>query len=306
MYKKQSFWASRVRLLIFLLGVLMVWTIQGWSQNMNNNVTSNSRIPSIRVGLLSDPGCTDERSREAAWKVLGSASDLSPRRITSAEIRHGGLSSIDVLMFPGGTGGGEAKALGVEGGKLVTEFVESGHGVVAVCAGGYLVVKGWNPETSAIELVNALSWDGEHWARGEAFITVKVLGVNDEESSRTMWFQNGPIFAPRGLKTMPEYTPLVRYVTDMAPKGGPKGMMTGRDAVIAAPFGKGRVAAFGPHPELSPGLNHWLINAVRWTAFARKDESTENAESAIAITADVILEGRVPAPLAPSHSPSPN
>jgi putative intracellular protease/amidase len=246
MYHEKTFWNSRVWYLIFVVGILVVWAGQGWSQTMNANMSSNSKVASIRVGLLSDPGCTDERSREAAWKALGSASDLAPHRITSAEIRQGVLSKIDVLVFPGGTGGGQAKALGVEGGKLVTDFVTSGNGVVAICAGGYLVVKGWNPETSAIELVNALSWDGEHWARGEAFITVKALGVNDNESSRTMWFQNGPIFAPRGLKTMPEYTPLVRYVTDMAPKGGPAGMMAGRDAVIAAPFGKGRVVAFGP------------------------------------------------------------
>jgi anti-sigma factor ChrR (cupin superfamily) len=43
-------------------------------------------------------------------------------------------------------------------------------------------------------------------------------------------------------------------------------MMTGRDAVIAAPCGKGRVVAFGPHAELSPGLHHWLCSAVRWSA----------------------------------------
>ncbi|MBN1902419.1 hypothetical protein JW926_13925, partial [Candidatus Sumerlaeota bacterium] len=181
---------------------------------------------------------------------------------------------------------------------------------------------------SAIELVNALSWDGEHWARGEAFITVKALGMKEKESLRKMWFQNGPIFAPRSLKTMPDYTPLVRYVTDMAAKGDPTGMMTGRDAVIAAPFGKGRVVAFGPHPELTPELNHWLLNAIRWTAGGLKQRESEpgkneeqkmrdatlptpgngvslhKSESAIAITADVVLEGRAPAPPATPPIPS--
>ena len=84
------------------------------------------------------------------------------------------------------------------------------------------------------------------------------------------------------MKEAPSYTPLVRYVSDFAAPGAPTGQMQGRDAVLAANFGKGRVVAFGPHPELSPGLNHWLVNAVRWVA----------QEGPAAPTAASVLEGK--------------
>lgn len=92
------------------------------------------------------------------------------------------------------------------------------------------------------------------------------ISPGNEETSRTMWFENGPIFVRAANDGLPAYTPLVRYVTDLARPGEPREMMTGRDAVIAAPLGKRRVVIFGPHPGLSPGLTHWLANAVRWAS----------------------------------------
>ncbi|MBX7246505.1 MAG: hypothetical protein K1X53_13490 [Candidatus Sumerlaeaceae bacterium] len=237
----------------------------------------------LRVALFCDPASTDKKSREAAWKVLSGEAHFKADRITTETVRNGALKDYDVLVIPGGTANGEARALGLDGCAEVTRFVKEGRGAVAICAGGYLVVKGWNPETKAIELANAVCWDDDHWARGEAFINVKVIGADDNDSSRTMWFENGPIFAPWDNASLPPYTPLVRYVTDMAAKDAPRGMMTGRDAVIAAPLGKGRVVAFGPHPELSPNLNHWLVNSVKWAA--RGDNGTSP-------TAATVLEGQ--------------
>jgi glutamine amidotransferase-like uncharacterized protein len=232
--------------------------------------------PKLRVALFTDPGSTDRRSREAIWRILGSQDCLAAERITTAGVAAGRLESTDVLVIPGGTANGIARALGLDGCRLVTDRVRQGMGCVAVCAGGYLAVEGWSTETRAIELLNAKSWDDEHWARGEGFIAVKVVGVEDAQASRTMWFENGPIFAPGSLPAIPPYAPLVRYVTDLAAKDAPTGMMAGRDAAIAGFLGKGRVVAFGPHPELSPGLSHWLVNSVRWTG-ARDTATTATA-----------------------------
>ncbi|MEO8377906.1 MAG: hypothetical protein ABI579_09575 [Candidatus Sumerlaeota bacterium] len=235
----------------------------------------------IRVALLSDSGCTDEKSREAAWKVISADSELDAKKVVAKDlVSH--LDDYDVYIFPGGTGSGEAKALGIDGGKALTEAVKNGKGAIAICAGGYLVAEGWNPETKATELVNAKLFDDDHWARGEQFISVTTVG-DDNDSSRTMWFENGPIFSPGTTEGMPKYTPLVRYVTDLAAKDAPKGMMAGRDAVIAAPLGKGRVVAFGPHPELSKDLHHWLTNAIKWTA---------KGESAPEPSVKSVLEGK--------------
>ena len=229
----------------------------------------------IRVALFSDAASTDERSREGAWRVLTAEPTFRVERATTATLAAGQLSQTDVLIIPGGTASGIGRALGIEGGTSVTEFVKAGGGLVGICAGGYLIVEGWSPATKAIEVVNAESWDDEHWARGEGFISVALAGgeANDPTTSRSMWFENGPIFVP-GKLSQPAYTPLVKYVTDLAAADAPKGMMTGRDAVVASPFGNGRVVAFGPHPELSPGLNHWLVNAVAWSSGRRGEGET--------------------------------
>lgn len=232
-----------------------------------NSIVAATPMKPIKVGLYSEAACTDAKSREAAWKVISDAPGIAAERITSATVRGNKLDDFDVIIFPGGTGNGEAKSLGVDGGTSVTNYCKSGHGVIAICAGGYLVVEGWNPETRAIELINAKSWDDEngHWARGEQFIAVKTV-EGDSGTSQTMWFENGPIFVPGSKTDLPPYAPLVRYVSDLAATNAPSGMMAGRDAVIAAPLGKGRVVAFGPHPELSPDLHHWLVNAIKWAA----------------------------------------
>ena len=229
----------------------------------------------IRVALFSDAASTDERSREGAWRVLTAEPTFRVERATTASLASGQLTQTDTLIIPGGTASGIGRSLGVEGCTSITEFVKAGGGLVGICAGGYLIVEGWSPTTKALEVVNAQSWDDDHWARGEGFISVALAGgeANDPTTSRTMWFENGPIFVPGKLAQL-AYTPLVKYVSDLAAADAPKGMMTGRDAVVATPFGSGRVVAFGPHPELSPGLNHWLVNAVAWTSGRRGEGDT--------------------------------
>jgi glutamine amidotransferase-like uncharacterized protein len=234
----------------------------------------------VRVALLADLGCTDGKSREAIYKVLSNAPGVKIDKVSTPTISSESFASdYDVLILPGGTGGGEAKAVGVEGGHRITDFVKNGKGVIAICAGGYYVGEGWGEYTGAVDIISAKNFDGEHWARGEQNIAVKT---SDSGTSQTMWYENGPIFVPAQVPGAPPYASLVKYVTDLAAKGAPTGMMEGRDAVIAAPFGKGRVVAFGPHPELSPPVNHWLINAVKWAASG--DDGTSP-------TVSTVLEG---------------
>lgn len=239
----------------------------------------------LRVALFADPGSTDAKSRDAIFNLLKDRTDLTVDKVTTDAVRRADFfNGYDVFILPGGTGGGEAAAIGVDAGTTIAQQVKKGKGLIAVCAGGYYVAQGWNPATSALDIINADNHDVKHWARGESFIAVMVIGQDDAKSSRTMWFENGPIFVPATMPELIEYTPLVIYVSDLSAKDAPTGQMTGRDAVIAAPFGEGRVVAFGPHPELSPDVDHWLINSIKWAAHRHGKDN--------ALTADVILEGK--------------
>jgi hypothetical protein len=50
--------------------------------------------------------------------------------------------------------------------------------------------------------------------------------------------------------------------------------MAGHDAIIAAPYHDGRVVMFGPHPELTPGLEHLFQSALRWAGGEGDDTPT--------------------------------
>lgn len=236
----------------------------------------------VRVALFADQGSTQKDSVDAIWKLLSEAEGISVEKVTTETVHSDSFfEAFDVFILPGGTASGQARAIGEEYGKRVAQEVRSGKGLVAICAGGYYVVEGWEPNTGALDLINAQNHDGKNWARGEQFIAVEVAGADDSESSRTIWYQNGPIFKPASIDGLPRYVSLVKYVTDLAAKDAPKGQMEGRDAVIAAPYGQGRVVAFGPHPELTPELNHWLINSVKWAAQNHGADAPINAETVL-------------------------
>jgi glutamine amidotransferase-like uncharacterized protein len=245
--------------------------------------------PKIRVALLNDVNCTDERSREGIWYVIKTADDFAAVKVSTATLSSPDLAkNFDVVILPGGTGGGQGRALGVAGCRNVSQFVENGGALIAICAGGYLIGQGWNAETSSIVLLNLDTHDDKNWARGEQYIDVEKLPSDAklQPTKHIMWFQNGPLFKHEELGRA-DYTPLVRYVTDLAKPGAPKGQMIGRDAVIAGPYGTGRVVGFGPHPELSPSVRHWLANSIRWAAKRRG-----NATPPPPITPDLVLEGK--------------
>lgn len=257
---------------------------------LNSTHAESSKIPAIkplRVALFADPGSTDAKSREAIYELLSGRDEFILEKVTTESVRAADFFNFhDVLILPGGTGSGEANAIGEEAGKRIAEHIKDGKGLIAICAGGYYIAQGGNAASAALDVISARNHDGENWARGEGFITVKVAGADDSASSRTMWFENGPLFKPVSITGLSGYMPLVQYVSDFAAEGAPAGQMTGRDAVIAATYGNGRVVAFGPHPELSPDVHHWLINAVKWTA--------GQSGQADQITADSVLEGNGP------------
>src|SRR5690606_15231024 len=76
-----------------------------------------------------------------------------------------------------------------------------------------------------------------------------------------------PVFEPgkKGLD-LPPYVPLAIFVSDVVAEPQGRESMVGHDAIIAAPYHKGRVVLFGPHPELTPGLEPLFQSALKWAA----------------------------------------
>jgi len=218
----------------------------------------------LRIAIYADAGAMEPYITKAADAATSAGMAVS--RVTAQDIVEGVLSAQDAIVFPGGTGGGLARSLGAAASPIVREFVAGGGGVIGICAGGYLLSDGYSEDTNRLELINAGRWDSDNWARGEGFVEIQPTG-SDEAKPLRIRFENAPVFVPskKGLD-LPPYVSLATFRTDLTAEPVNRESIVGKDAIIAAPYGKGRVVLFGPHPELTPGLEQHYQNALRWVA----------------------------------------
>ncbi|MEN1679041.1 MAG: BPL-N domain-containing protein [Planctomycetota bacterium] len=190
---------------------------------------------------------------------------VTPRGIVGSE-----LEGADVVIFPGGSGSKQSRALGDEGLEAVRAYVRDGGGYVGVCAGAYLA----SAEYSwSLGVINSRVIDRKHWARGTGSVSLslseqgrEVLG--EDRDRVDVYYGQGPLLAPAISPGLPPYTPLALYESGIAKRGAPEGVMRGTTAVASAEFGNGRVLVFSPHPEKTEGLGGMLAAGVRWAADA--------------------------------------
>jgi len=207
--------------------------------------------------------------------ILGAARNVTAARMTPAEIQAGALKQYDVVVFTGGSGSGQARALGQGGCQEVKEFVENGGGYVGICAGSYLACSGFS---WGLGLINAKTLS-PLWKRGTDMVKVELTGRGRDilgplPGALDCLYYQGPIVGPAGLPDLPEYEPLAFYRSEVAKNGTPKGIMVNSPAIFAGRYGKGRVLCFSPHPEQSKGLENFVTRAVVWAAARREAETS--------------------------------
>lgn len=214
-------------------------------------------------------------------KSLGGmeSQEFTMRRITADAIRAGDLSGVDVLIHPGGSGSRQGKALGEEGRKVATAFVDDGGGFLGVCAGGYLAT---NDYSWSLNLIDAKAVDRKHWARGNGIVKLQLSPVGASFFGHIgedidIHYGQGPLLGRREWdnKDVPDYQSLAIYKTGLALKGAPEGVMPGTSAIVRAEYGNGRVFCFSPHPEMTPGRESMIGYAVNWLAKAKDPEAVE-------------------------------
>ena len=225
----------------------------------------------IRVAVYQGPGAGP--SLASLTEVLAAAKggpglEVSP--VSPEAIRKGKLKTFDVLIHPGGSGGGQGKALEEQGREAEREFVRNGGGFIGICAGAYLATADYE---WSLGLVEARVVDKRHWARGNGTVEVQLSPTGKgffgtETGDLAIYYGQGPLLSRREWDNplAPEYESLGVYRTDIAEKGAPEGIMPGTSAIIRTTFEKGRVFVFSPHPEKTEGLSFMLERAVQWAA----------------------------------------
>lgn len=211
-----------------------------------------------------------------AMRVLARQADFDCVLVTSDDVAGGILTrdGFDVVVFPGGSGSGQARRLGDRGAKKVRDYVADGGGYIGICAGAYLATCHYR---WSLDLINARVIDTAHWDRGIGPVTVlftpagrAALAPPGPRAEISYW--QGPLLAAGDDPDLPPYEELAIYATEIAKKGAPSGVMIGTTAIARAPYHRGRVFCFSPHPERTEPLHDLLIHAVRWAAGEGPDD----------------------------------
>lgn len=223
----------------------------------------------VRVALYDGPGTSGSIAH--VKRALADCADFQVTVLSAEAIAAGGLKGFHVVLHPGGSGGGQGRALGEAGREAERRFLAEGGGYVGICAGAYLATREY---PWSLHVLDAKVVDRAHWARGKGAVEVALssegqalLGLQAKQ--QTMAYLQGPLLAPAEDPAVPDFTSLATYATEIAEKGAPKGVMVGTTAVAIGTFQKGRVVCFSPHPERTEAQWPQLHRAVRWAAGAK-------------------------------------
>lgn len=233
-------------------------------------MTPISKIAVTNVAVFDDSGANESK----VLNVLNDRPELRIRLIGRHDIRPEILGQFDVLVFPGGSGSKQGKAIGKLGRDHIRQFVRDGGGVVGICAGAYLCTTHYD---WSLNLVNASVFNQTFeipgkgrksmWYRGPGTDVdiqwtdhgSETLGISGTTSVR---YSNGPILSPGDDPELPEYQTWAVYRSENGIYEPQKNTMIGTPAIVVSRFGRGRVLAISPHFESTPGSESVVLQAI--------------------------------------------
>ncbi len=222
------------------------------------------------VALFDDSGANEAK----LLNVLADQPELRVRLVGRNDMRPEVLEQFDVVVFPGGSGSKQGKAIGERRRDHVRQFVRDGGGVVGICAGAYLCTSHYN---WSLHLMNAAVFNKSveipgkgrksMWFRGpgthvDVEVTdrgAEVLGVTGTQSIR---YENGPILSRGDQRSLPEFEPWAFFRSENGIYEPQKNTMIGAPAVVFSRYGQGRVLAISPHFETTQGHEAVVLRAI--------------------------------------------
>jgi type 1 glutamine amidotransferase len=234
-----------------------------------------ARMRPVKVAIYQGPGAPESSATNVS-KVVALIPGASSRILTAEEVGTVDLALFDVVVFPGGSGSGQAKAIGETGRAKVKAYVRNGGGYVGICAGAYLACTNFD---WGLGLLNA-STVSSKWMRGSGFVDLEVAHdgrpiLGAVEGRFKVRYNNGPIIKPGARADLPSYQTLAFFRTEVAKNGVPAGVMVDSPAQAVSTYGKGRVFVSSPHPENTPGLEHLIPRGILWAAGQGQEESAK-------------------------------
>lgn len=217
----------------------------------------------IWVAVFEDKGVS---STKQLHQVLATDSTLRVKTLNAQQIQNGELADVEVIIFPGGSGSGQGKALEEQGREEVRKFLSRGGGMIGICAGAYLASCDYD---WSLHVVDAKVIDRQHWNRGTGNVELDFSDQGRERFEQasprsTVYYHQGPLLAPAQKSDVPDYVPLALFDTEIAKNGAPTGVMKGTAAIVQGEYGEGRTLCFSPHPEKTNGQENLVLKAIHW------------------------------------------
>lgn len=220
----------------------------------------------LRIALYQGPGTGGDGPPDLMKQLNPTNAATSLVQVTPEQIRAGVLTNFDVVIFAGGSGSEEARAIGEDGRAQVENFVAAGGGYIGICAGAYLATSGY---PWSLHIINARTLSPK-WKRGRAVVKMELTPGGEKilggPAKVDVLYHQGPIVGPANANDLPAYEPLAYFRTEIASNNTPAGIMINSPAVFAGQFKQGKVICISPHPEQTTGLEYLVPNAVNWVA----------------------------------------
>jgi len=226
--------------------------------------------------------------------IIDRTPEMTSHHLGPADMRPAVLGQFDAIVFPGGSGSKQAKAIGPAGREHVRDFVRNGGGYLGVCAGAYLCSAhySWSLDLIATSVfTGSREIEGlgkkQMWYRGKS-TTVKVQLTAEGKrlfahvpEQIEVTYQNGPIVSPKADPDLSPYTPLAYFRSEQVLYEPQRGTMIDAPAIVAGRFHRGRVIAVSPHPEATESLHPIITESIRWIAARRPPQiSSKNSKPA--------------------------
>ncbi len=247
------------------LGAFLLFTLI-FIESCQTSPVKSKETEHIKAGVFNGNGASPVCVIET-MEALKIDKGIEPMEISGADIMHGALKNLDVIIFPGGSGSKEFNSLGLLAAKKVREFARNeGKGIVGICAGGYLLST--TPGYPSLEILDAPDIR-EYYDRGRGLISFNLNEEGEEifpelkdYDSLYIQYYDGPMF---DIPASSKIRILGEIYSDIAThEGYPHGVSPGKPSFLTMNYGKGRIIVSVGHPEATAGMRWMVPRMARW------------------------------------------
>lgn len=241
---------------------------------------------SVRIGFYQGDGTSHPHNNGGFYSVLETAATLAQLDFQITNLTEQAVAELqpgdyDIVVFPGGSGNGQANAIGKKGVEMLRSFVSAGGGYIGTCGGAFLGLQhvlfyGDGPNHRGPPTQEP--FDRGH---GQVQVEFTAQGLQDLSLPQdrfggnvTIMYWQGPIVKTEDFPANVTKWAYFRTEIHSEHTNETTGEMVNTPAVTSMDgYGKGRVVLNSPHPELAPQIPEIYAGELLWVLRRRSSSN---------------------------------